>query len=292
MASQNNEYLLRRVTAASVCVTVVLIAIKLYVMMRTSTMSVQASFVDSISDLTTSLLNFFALRYALKPADDEHRFGHGKAEALMSLIQGIILVQIALVLGYRAIFHEADRLESMDYISLGLTVVCISLTLGLVLFQKHVLRKTDSLIVQADSLHYEGDLLINFAVLISLWLVQLAWLDAVITLFITTYILYGTWGILKPSFDVLMDRELGDDVKQQIKAIIKECGGAKGMHALKTRSAGQHYFIQMHLDLEPTLTLANAHAIADKIEKAIEEKIPNSHVVIHQDPYGIETPHN
>lgn len=290
------ERLKRMATYAAVSVAGILIAIKIWAWVETHSVAMLASLVDSTLDLVASGLNLLAVRHALTPADEEHRFGHGKAEALAGLGQAAFIGGSAAFL----LFQSLERLikpEPVHETSLGLGVIGVSivLTLALVLFQRYVIARTRSLAISADHLHYATDIATNlgvvFALLIAgMWGWQLA--DPLIGFAIGLVIAWGALNILRGAYDELMDRELDDAERARIKEIVRQQGGVVSLHDLRTRRAGHRSFIQLHLELPPDMTLREAHRIADDVEKAIMAAFPDAEVITHQDPAGVEMVHS
>ena len=285
-ATEKNATLLKRVTLASTLTALVLIALKLVTWLWTGSVSMLASLVDSAMDAIASLINLLAVRYALVPADDDHRFGHGKAESLAGLAQAAFISGSALFL----LLHAVDRIlhpAPVQRTTLGIAVIVFSLalTLALLTYQRYVIRHTGSVAIRADALHYATDVLSNLGVIAALLLAQfgLPIFDPILAIAIAGYILIGAWRIGRDSLDHLMDRELDDAVREGIKQLALEHTEVRGIHELRTRRAGQTSFIQLHLEMEPQLTLAEAHAIADMVEAQIRAAVPASDVIIHQD---------
>ena len=279
--------LLKLASVASVVTAVFLIIAKLAAWSVTGSVSLLASLVDSVMDSIASLINLFAIRYSLQPADEQHRFGHGKAEPLAGLAQAAFIAGSAVFL----VFHAIDRLrftQSLDQIGIGLwvMVLAIVMTVGLLAIQRYVIRKTDSTAIRADSLHYMTDLLTNMCVLLALYLSTLGWTwaDPVFAIAVAIYIFYSAWQIGHEAFQQLMDRELPDDILQQIQATAMSHPEVKGTHETRTRQSGHTRFVQLHLELDPELPLKTAHAIADQVEAEILSFLPGAEVLIHQDP--------
>ncbi len=286
--------LMRRATYASIATACVLIAVKLAAAVMTGSVSLLSTLLDSLLDAAASLLNLFAVMQALVPADREHRFGHGKAEALAGLGQAAFIAGSALFL----FFEVIDRLTDPQPIersglAIGVLVFSIVVTLVLVRYQQWVVRRTNSLAIRSDSAHYFGDLMINGAVIVAVLLTsQLGWLyaDPLIAAGVGAYILYMAWGIAKNALDMLMDRELPDADRERIKAIARQDPRVLSIHDLKTRAAGRQYFIQIHLEMDGSMSLDQAHEVSDAVEARLLEAFPEAEVMIHQDPAGIEEP--
>jgi ferrous-iron efflux pump FieF len=286
-----NPRLLRLATNASVATAAILITAKLVAWVMTGSVSVLASLVDSMMDVAASLINLFAVRYSLMPADHEHRFGHGKAESLAGLAQTTFISGSAVFL----ILQSVDRLlhprplEDVG-IGVGVMVFAILATLALLILQRHVIRVTGSTAIKADALHYTTDVLTNVSIIIALLLSGFGWqgVDALFALGIAAYILYSAWHIGHEAFQLLMDRELPDDQRQRIREAAHSHGQVRGIHDLRTRRSGHDIFIQMHLELDDELSLFDAHGIADQVEARIREIHPEADILIHTDPHSLE----
>ena len=284
--------LMKLATYASVSVAAILVAAKLAAWLMTDAVSLLSTLIDSLMDAGASLLNLVAVRHALAPADKEHRFGHGKAEALAGLAQAAFICGSAVFLvieaGERLFNPQAIENTVIGY---GVMVLAIVLTTALVGFQRHVIAETGSIAITADSLHYRMDILVNAGVIVSLMLAGgLGWLgaDPVFALAITGYILWGAWRIGVTAMNMLMDRELGDEDRREITAIALAQPGVLGLHDLRTRSSGSQVFIQMHLEMDGGISLHESHVISDRVEAKVREAFPNAEVLIHEDPEGVE----
>lgn len=282
--------LMRLATYASVSVAVFLILLKLVAWNQSDSVSLLATLIDSILDAFASIINLFAVKHALTPADKEHRFGHGKAEALAGLSQSLFIAGSALFLlievGSNIITPNEIKFPITSMIVVAITIL---VTLMLVGFQQYVIRKTQSVAISADALHYKSDLLMNSGVILALWLstIGLSIFDPIIGGIIACYILYSAWSILQTSMDQLMDRELPDDVRANIKKIVCSHPHALGLHDLRTRHSGTMTFIQFHLEIEDELTLFQAHNVSDEVEAMLEETYPSSEIIIHIDPKSV-----
>jgi len=291
--SQETARLMRMATYASTSVAIVLILIKTVAWIMTDSLSLLATLIDSCLDALASLINLLAVRHALMPADKEHRFGHGKAEALAGLGQATFITGSALFLVLESVSHLWNPLPiSSMPVGVGVMVVSMLATLGLLIFQKHVIHKTGSTAIKADHLHYKTDLLVNAGVIVALLLAVYGWpgFDPLFAILIAVYILYSAWEIASESLDLLMDRELPDEERARIKAIARNHPQTRGMHDLRTRKSGTTVFIQLHLELDDGLTLLQAHAIADDVEARILAEYPGAEVIIHEDPASLMEP--
>ncbi|QYJ75184.1 MULTISPECIES: cation efflux pump FieF [Shewanella] len=286
-AERDYAFWVKLASRAAVATALTLILIKLLAWLWSGSASMLASLTDSFADALASIVNFIAIRYALTPADDEHRHGHGKAEPLASLAQSAFIMGSAFLL----LFHGGERLLSptpLEHATVGIWVsaIAIVLTLALVTLQKKALAATGSTVVEADSLHYKSDLFLNGAVLLALVLAQygLWWADGLFAVLIALYIGQQAFGLGYRSIQALLDRELDEDMRLTIVNLAKEDSRVRGVHDLKTRQAGQTIFIQLHLELDGDLPLREAHRLSDKTSARIRNAIPEAEIIIHQDP--------
>lgn len=289
--------LLRLATGASVATASVLILTKLVAWFATGSVSIMASLVDSIMDACASVINLMAVRYSLTPPDDEHRFGHGKAEALAGLGQATFIAGSALFL----VLHAVDRLinpQPLTEIGIGVAVILFAMvaTVVLLAIQRYVIRRTGSTAIRADALHYATDLATNGATLLALFLANAGFLgmDPLFALAIAAYILYSASRIARDAIQLLMDRELPDEERSKIRNIALGVSGVHGVHGLRTWQSGQNKVIQLHLELSDELSLGEAHRIAVAVERKLLENDPWADVTIHQDPasLGAKEEHN
>jgi ferrous-iron efflux pump FieF len=285
--SMSRAALLKLASVASVITASFLIVAKLVAWYMTGSVSLLASLVDSVMDSIASLINLFAIRYSLQPADEEHRFGHGKAEPLAGLAQAAFIAGSAIFL----ILHAIDRLRFSHQIEqigigVGVMVLAIVLTVVLLAIQRYVIKRTDSTAIKADSLHYKTDLLTNLSILLALYLSTLGWTwaDPVFAIAVAIYIFSSAFHIGHEAFQQLMDRELPDEILEQIQATAMGHEAVLGTHELRTRQSGHTRFVQLHLELDENLSLKQAHQIADEVELQIKAFLPGAEVLIHQDP--------
>lgn len=280
--------LVRLASTLSLAVATVLMVSKVGAWWMTDSLSLFSSMVDSGLDMLTSLINFMVVRYALRPADEDHRFGHGRAEDIAGLAQATFISGS----GFFILFEAAQRLwnpTTIEQTDVGLWVMGFSMvcTTALVLFQRYVIKRTQSTVIAADSLHYITDILSNFAVIVALILVNqygIQWADPVLALLIAGYIFYGAWEIGHSSFQKLMDSEFSIESHEKIDAIVRAHPGVLGYHDLRTRQAGMRQFIQMHVDLDGQQTLHSAHDISEALEHKLLEQFPRAEIFLHQDP--------
>ena len=292
---QRAARLMRLATYASVAVASVLVVIKFGAWVKTDSVSLLSTLIDSLLDVAASALNLIAVHHALQPADDEHRFGHGKAEALAGLGQAAFISGSAAFLLIEAgerIFNP--RAIDNSEIGIAVMVVAIGLTIVLVAFQRYVMRKTGSLAIGADSLHYQTDVLVNASVIVSLLFVtRLGWTlaDPLFAIAIAGYILWGAWKIAYGALNVLMDHELPDEDRQRIRAIVMNHPEVLDLHDLRTRSSGTQVFIQLDVEMDGDFKLRDAHAVAVQVMVELADAYPNAEVFVHQDPAGEERKH-
>jgi len=274
-------------SASSVTTAALLIAMKLYAWFDTESASMLASLTDSLLDSGASIFSFFAIRYSLQPADDEHRFGHGKAESLAALAQSAFVAGSGMLL----IFHSAQQWmddSQLPNVETGIwvSVAAIVITMVLLVIQRIAIRVTDSQAVKADHLHYQSDILLNAAVLVALVLSQFGmhWADGVFAILIALYLIWGAIRIGTEAFNSLMDRELPENLQKKVVDTALAIDGVLGIHGLRTREAGSTRFIQLHIELDNHLSLLKAHAISDEVESALMKAFPSADIIVHMDP--------
>ncbi len=282
---------MRLATYASVTVASTLIVLKMIAYVLTGSVAILSSLIDSLLDLIASAINLFAVRHALVPADHEHRYGHGKAEAIAGLAQAAFITGSSLFLIFESInrFYNQQPVEN-GVVGIGVMLITIILTAILVKFQRYVVKQTGSIAITADSLHYVSDLLLNLSVIVALVLsIYFDWqmADPIFALLIAAFILKSAWDIARQSLAQLMDQELPDKLREKIKKIALQHPEVLNLHELRTRSSGRQYFIQLHLEMDGELKLKEAHEIANQVEIEICKAFPNAEVIIHEDMEGI-----
>ncbi|PHM64279.1 cation-efflux pump FieF [Xenorhabdus stockiae] len=283
----------RWVSTAALVATIlasILLVVKIFAWWFTGSVSLLAALVDSLVDLAASLTNFFVVRYSLQPADEEHTFGHGKAESLAALAQSMFVSGSAIFLfltGFQHLFSP----QPLEHAAVGVWVIIIAIasTSCLVIFQKWVINKTQSQAIRADMLHYKSDLLMNGAILVALVLSVYGFrrADALFALGIGVYILYSALRMGYDAIQSLLDRALPDEERQEIIEIIRNYPGVSGGHDLRTRQSGPTRFIQFHLEIDDNLPLVQAHALAEGIENKLRDRFPGADIIIHQDPNSV-----
>ncbi|MCZ6637324.1 MAG: cation diffusion facilitator family transporter [Alphaproteobacteria bacterium] len=289
--SPGTERLLHIATTASVAAALVLIAVKGVAWFMTDSVSVLSTLIDSIMDASASLVILFAVRGALRPADVDHRFGHGKAEPLAALAQAAFVAGSSLYLVIEVIGRfVAPKPITNEMVGIWVMVFSIAVTLALVAFQTYVVKHTKSVAITADSLHYKGDVLIHASVIVSLFAstrLGTDLVDPVIGIGIAMYLFWNVWRIVRTSLHSLMDEELGQEDRARIIDIAMSHPEVCDIHDLRTRSAGSRAFIQFHLELPKDISLLRAHEISDEVEALVRAAFPGGGVIIHQDPEGI-----
>ena len=281
--------LMRWASIASMSVATVLIFAKTGAWLVTDSVGMLSSLIDSALDLISSLITFIAIRLALAPADADHRFGHGKAEALAGVAQAGFIAASAggLLLTVVDRFLHPRPVQA-EFVGALVSALAIVLTFALMLFQGYVVRRTASLAISADRAHYTTDLVTNIAVGVGIWVSsRLAepLIDLAVAVGVALYLGAGAWSIGRHSIDVLMDRELPTEDRQRILDIARRHPGVRSVHDLRTRSSGLHQFIQLHLVLHPTMSLGRAHVMSDSVEATIREAFPQAEVIVHIDPW-------
>lgn len=288
MTETDNTRMMRHVTYAAVAVAATLAVIKLGAYLMTGSIAMLSTLIDSVLDVAASVINLFAVRAALTPADHDHRFGHGKAEPLAGLGQAAFITGSALFIAINSI-RLLWAPQPIENGALGVVVMGVSivLTLALIHYQRRVISKTGSLAIQADSLHYLGDVLVNIGVIAALVLsTVLGWslADPLFALGIAAYIFWTAWQIIFHSLNQLMDRELPDEDRIHITQLALSHPEVLDFHDLRTRAAGQNMFIQFHLGVAGGLSLQRAHQIGKEVEAKILSLFPRAEVIIHHDP--------
>ncbi len=287
--------LTRRVSLLSVATAGVLVAIKAAVWAASGSVALLASLADSGLDLVASGATFLAVRYAAIPPDAEHRYGHGKAEAFASLIQAGLVFASAALIGQQAIRHilRPAPIEQKGWV-IGVMALSTLLTAALISAQTRLLRKTASVAVSADRAHYLADLASNLIALAGIGAVALfgwASLDALAGLAVAILLLWGAVAVFRESSNQLMDRELPDKARARIAALMVEDPRIRNVHQLRTRASGPILHVQMHLDLDPELSLIAAHQAVVSAEKRVLAAFPTAEIIVHPDPRGRAEPH-
>lgn len=290
LLSIGNGLLRRLATFASIGVALTLIVAKLVAYLMTDSVAMLSSLLDSTIDLLSSIVTAYGVANALRPPDRQHRFGHGKAEPLAALAQAAFIVGSSVLLGYEAISriyhpHEIQN-ETIAYAIMALAIV---MTIALIEFQRIVIKRTSSMAIGADRLHYIGDLLINLAVVAAFALHQwtgILWFDPVFAIMVATSLSGMAIHIARQALDVLMDKELPESDRAKIKQIVESHAAVHGLHDMRTRSDSDRVFIELHVEMDGNLPLIKAHDISEELILLVQKDYPGADVLIHQDPLG------
>ena len=280
----------RKAALASVSVALVLAALKTYAVWRTGSIAMLGSLADTGLDLIASLVTLLAVHIAAQPADHEHRFGHGKAEALAALFQ-VSLISIAALL---IIVRSAEQLggasaPSEVELGIGVSLFAMALTFALLCYQARIIRSTGSVAISADNLHYKSDLVLNLSVIAALVLeamLSLKGADALFGIGIGLWLGWGAWRTASHAIDQLMDREWPLEKRERFLEVAARHPELKGIHDLRTRTSGTQDFVQFHVWVDPALTMAQAHHIMEQVETRLAEEFPGVEILIHPDPEG------
>ena len=290
MLKLKDNTLIKSASYASVVIAGIILIVKIYGWVATESQSLLASLIDSVLDISSSLINLIAVTVALMPTDDNHRFGHDKFQDLAIFSQSILFFASCLFMLFssgRALYF-GDAPENPE-VGANAMYLCIFLTFVLVCYQSYVVKKTGSKIIAADKLHYFSDFLTNIVVVVSLYLSSSMWyIDAIAGVGIALYIMHASYVLFRDAIRNLSDEEFSPEERKKIISIVREFGEAKGLHELKTRSAGSKPFIQFHLELDGSLSLNKAHEISDRIADRLMKEYPRAEIIIHQDPAGLE----
>ena len=290
MQNPQHARLMRLATRAALTVALTLVLAKAIAWWLSGSVSLLAGLTDSLLDSAASLINLIAVHFALRPADEDHRYGHGKAEALAGLGQALFIGVSAILIGLQGI----ERLQSPQPLQaegLGIVVMLLSLALtaALLIFQRKVVRETGSTAIHADSLHYRSDILLNSSILLALLLTRFGWqqMDALFAIGIAFYIFWSAISIVRGAIGVLMDEGLPGETTQHMYTLATSVPGVLGAHDLRTRISGTRWFVQLHLELPGEMSLSQAHAHCVEVEKAIHEHYPRAEVLVHADPQEV-----
>lgn len=282
---------------ASVATASFLLLLKSYAAWTTGSVAMLGSLADTGLDLATSLIILYGVRLAAVPADDEHRFGHGKAEALAALFQVGIITFSALAIGWRAVGRFAAATPSAHAgTGIAVSAVAIVATFALLVFQRRVIARTGSVAIRTDHVHYQSDLLLNLSVIVALVLDQyfgLRGADPVFGLLIALWLAWGAWQASSRAIDQLMDKEWPAEKRRRFVEVAARHSELKGLHDLRTRTSGAHDFVQFHMWIDPEMKVAEAHRVTEEIEAKLAREFPGAEILIHLDPEGqIDQPDN
>lgn len=279
-----------RAALASISMALFLMALKSWASWDTKSVAMLGSLADTALDFIASLITFLGVRWSAMPADEEHRYGHGKAEALAALVQVILIFISALGIAWRAF----DRLQSgraTEGLELGIVVsiIAIAATFALLGYQRYVIKRTGSVAIMTDHVHYQTDVLLNLSVIAALLLDQmLGWrlADPLFGFAIAAWLMYGAWSAASHSVDQLMDREWPLEEREAFIAAAQEYPELAGLHDLRTRTSGAHRFVQFHVWVPGDWTVVEAHERMDSVEEKLQHRFPGTEIIIHLDPEG------
>ena len=279
-----------RAALASISMALFLVALKTYAAWDTGSVAMLGSLADTALDLIASLITFFGVRWAAMPADEEHRYGHGKAEALAALVQVILISISAMGIAWRAVDRLTSRAptEGLE-LGIGVSVIAMVATFALLGYQRYVIRKTGSVAIMTDHVHYQTDVLLNVAVIAALALDQLLdWrlADPFFGFAIAAWLIYGAWSAASHSIDQLMDREWPEGEREAFLAAAADYPELAGLHDLRTRTSGAHRFVQFHVWVPGDWTVVEAHQRMDAVEEKLQHRFPGTEIIIHLDPEG------
>jgi ferrous-iron efflux pump FieF len=279
-----------RAAIASVAVALFLLILKAYASWATGSVAMLGSLADTGLDLVASLITLYGVRLAAMPADWDHRFGHGKAEALAALFQVILIAFSALAIFWRAIVRllNAEVTAQAEY-GIAVSLVAIAATLALLLYQRRVIARTGSVAIQTDHVHYQSDLLLNLSVIAALALEQylnLAGADALFGIAIALWLAWGAWRASHRAIDQLMDKEWPEEKRARFVEVAGRHPELRGLHDLRTRTSGSRDFVQFHVWMDPAKSVADAHHVLDEVEAKLEKEFPGCEILIHIDPVG------
>ncbi|WP_033920671.1 cation diffusion facilitator family transporter [Sphingomonas sp. 37zxx] len=279
-----------RAALASVAMAMFLLALKAFAAWHTGSVAMLGSLADTGLDLLASLVTLYGVKLAGEPADHDHRFGHGKAEALAALFQVALITASALAIGWRAILalQSPQRTADAEF-GIGVSVIAIAATALLLLYQRRVIHRTGSVAIMADNMHYQSDVLLNAAVIGALALDQFAgvtWADPVFGIAIALWLGWGAFKASSNAIDQLMDKEWPEAQRAAFIEVAARQPGLMGIHDFRTRRSGAHEFAQFHMEVDPALTVAAAHNIVENVERALRHSHPKVEVLIHLDPQG------
>jgi len=279
-----------RAALASVTAALILLSLKAWAAMETGSMAMLGSLADTGLDLIASLVTLAGVRIAALPADSDHRFGHGKAEALVALAQIVLITLSALAIGWRSAERLVAGAETGSAeLGIGVSLAAMAVTFTLITYQRHVVARTGSVAIATDRVHYQSDLLLNGSVIAALVLDQYAGLvgaDALFGLLIGGWLMWGAWRSSTRSIDQLMDREWPEVQRAEFLAAAADYPELAGLHDLRTRTSGSHNFVQFHVWVPGDWTVRNAHDRMDAVEEALQKRFPGTEILIHLDPEG------
>jgi ferrous-iron efflux pump FieF len=284
-----------RAAIASVSAALFLVCLKTWAQVQADSAALLASLADSALDVIASIVTLISVRYAAVPPDAEHRFGHGKAEALAGVFQAGVVALSSVLVAWASIQRLITPSPlTAENTAMAVMVVSIFVTGALVTYQSWTVRQTGSIATKGDMAHYMSDFLTNIVALVGIGATAVFgvyWADGAAGLFVAAWLAYGSWGIATQAADHLLDREASDEVRKEIKDIASKVEGLRDVHDLRTRMSGPWLHIQFHAEVDPLLTLAQAHVIVVEAEQSIRAAFPSADIIIHPDPDDGSSPH-
>ena len=283
--------LARSAAYASIAMATFLVVTKVWAVWKTDSTAMLGSLADTGLDLVASLATLAGVWVASRPADEDHRFGHGKAEALAAMFQVVLIALSAAGLAFRGISQliAGERVASANE-GIIVSLVAMLATVALLFWQRHVIRKTGSLAIKTDNVHYKSDLMLNLSVIAALALDRFAGIsgaDPAFGIAIAAWLAWGAWRASSEAIDHLMDKEWPDEKREAFVAALAGHPELRGVHDLRTRTSGARDFVQFHAAVNPSMTVAEAHRVMDELEARIEAEFPGVEVLIHPDPEGL-----
>lgn len=279
-----------RAAMASVAVAMVLVMLKTYAAWVTGSVAMLGSLADTGLDLIASLVTLVAVRVAATPADREHRFGHGKAESLSALFQVSLIAVAAVAIVWRSIGQLGGRHDTTQpEFGIGVSIIAMLVTFALLGYQSYVIRKTRSVAIGADHVHYQSDLLLNLSVILALVLeayLGVHGADPIMGIAIGLWLGWGGWRSATHAINQLMDKEWPADKRARFLAVAAKHPELKGIHDLRTRTSGAVDFVQFHMWVNPDMTIRQAHEVMDEVEAKLHAEFPDVEILIHPDPEG------
>ena len=279
-----------RAALFSVGMALFLLVLKSFAAWHTGSVAMLGSLADTGLDVLARLVTLYGVRLAAEPADHDHRFGHGKAEALAALFQVMLITASALAIAWRAVLRFSHPQVNEDAgLGIGVSLVAIAATLLLLAYQRRVIRQTGSVAILADNMHYQSDVLLNCAVIVGIALEQYAGLtgaDPAFGIAIALWLAFGAFRASSEAIDQLMDKEWPEEERARFLEVAARQPGLRGIHDFRTRRSGAHHFAQFHMEVDRTLSVTAAHEIVERVEKALHRAFPRAEVLIHLDPEG------
>ena len=290
LAHAERSSLSTRAAIASIAMALFLLGLKGWAASQTQSMAMLGSLADTALDLVASVVTLWGVRIAAQPADSDHRFGHGKAEALVALVQIVLISLSAVVIAVRSTQRLIAGAQTQDAeLGIAVSLVAMAATIVLILYQRYVIRRTGSVAIATDRLHYSSDLLLNASVIAALVLEQYVGFrgaDAAFGLVIAAWLGFGAWRSSSQAINQLMDREWPEEERARFLAAAAEYPELGGLHDLRTRTSGTHHFAQFHVWVPADWTVREAHDCMDKIEERLQLRFPGTEILIHLDPEG------